>query len=251
MTISFASKVKEELSEIRPKSEHCVVAAAEAHKYFTLIKKEYTINADILERRCCKRTFLREIFLIAGTMSDPEKSYHFEVSCSSKQKAEFICGLINTFDGMDAKIVMRGKGYVAYLKGSDQIVDMLGIMEASLSYMELENVRIMKSVRNSVNRRTNCETANIGKTVNASRKQIEDIELIRDKVGLRNLPEGLAQMAEVRLKHPDVSLVELGQFLNPPIGKSGVNHRLRRLSEMSAQIREKGERSNDQKGSNG
>ena len=246
MTISFASKVKSELSEIKPKSEHCIAAAAEAHKYFTLIKKEYTINADILERRCCKRAFLREIFLIAGTMSDPEKSYHFEVSCPTKQKAEFIRDLINMFDGMDAKIVTRGRAYVTYLKGSDQIVDMLGIMEASLSYMELENVRILKSVRNSVNRRTNCETANIGKTVSASRKQIEDIELIRDTIGFKELPEGLAQMAEVRLKHPDVSLAELGRFLNPPVGKSGVNHRLRRLSEMSAQIREKGEKSNDQ-----
>lgn len=244
MTVSFASKVKEELAGVKPKADHCMAAAAEAHKYFTLIKKEYTINESILERRCCKRTFLREIFLIAGTMSDPEKSYHFELTCPSEQKAKFIRDLINRFEGMDAKIVLRGKSYVTYLKGSDQIVDMLGIMEASLSYMELENVRIMKSVRNSVNRRTNCETANIGKTVSASRKQVEDIGLIHDRMGFKELPDGLAQMAEVRMQHPDAALAELGQYLDPPIGKSGVNHRLRKLSEIADQLRRKEENSN-------
>lgn len=239
MTVSFAAKVKEELSNIKPRAGHCITAAAEAHKYFTLIKKEYKISEDILERRCCKRTFLREAFLIAGAMSDPEKSYHFELICQTKLKAEFLRDLINQFDGMDAKIVVRGKSYVTYLKGSDQIVDMLGIMEASLSYMELENVRIMKSVRNSVNRRTNCETANIGKTVTASKRQMDDIELIRDRIGFRELPDGLAEMAEVRLKYPEASLTELGQYLNTPLGKSGVNHRLRRLSEIAGQLRMK------------
>ena len=141
---------------------------------------------------------------------------------------------------MDAKIVARGKSYVTYLKGSDQIVDMLGIMEASLAYMELENVRILKSVRNSVNRRTNCEAANIGKTVSASKKQIEDISYIREKTGFGELSPALAQMAEVRLKNPGVSLSELGSYINPPIGKSGVNHRLRKLSEIADQLR-KGE----------
>lgn len=244
MTVSFASKVKEELNAVKPRTDHCIAATAEAHKYFTLIKKEYTINEDILERRCCKRAFLREIFLIAGTMSDPEKSYHFEINCPSRAKAEFIRDLINQFDGMDAKIVARGKSFVTYLKGSDQIVDMLGIMEASLSYMELENVRIMKSVRNSVNRRTNCETANIGKTVNASRKQLEDIALIKETGGLKDLPSGLSEIAEVRLKYPEATLTELGQYLNPPVGKSGVNHRLRKLSEIAMQLRRKEEKSN-------
>ncbi|MDO4938702.1 MAG: DNA-binding protein WhiA [Lachnospiraceae bacterium] len=244
MTSSFASRLKEELAGIRPKTDHCTAATAEAHKYFTLIKKEYTINEKILERRCCKRTFLREIFLIAGTMSDPEKSYHFEINCPSRAKAEFIRDLINRFEGMDAKIVTRGRSYVTYLKGSDQIVDMLGIMEASKAYMELENVRIMKSVRNSVNRRINCETANIGKTVSASKKQLDDIALIKEKTGLNELPSGLAEMAEVRLKYPDAALTELGQYLNPPIGKSGVNHRLRKLSEIAGQLREKEENDN-------
>lgn len=240
MTISFAQKVKEELSRVKPKTDHCIEAAAEAHKYFTLIKKEYKIKDEVLERRCCKRTFLRETFLIAGGMSNPEKSYHFEISCPSIAKAEMIRDLINEFEGMDAKIVVRGKAYVTYLKGSDQIVDMLGIMEASLAYMELENVRILKSMRNSVNRRVNCETANIGKTVNASNKQTEDIIFIRDSVGFKELPKQLAEIAEARLKHPDATLLELGAVLDPPLGKSGVNHRLRKLSEYAADLRQNG-----------
>ena len=215
-----------------------MAAAAEAHKYFTLIKKEYTIDEEILRRRCCRRTFLREIFLISGAMSDPEKFYHFEVSCPSEKKARFIRDLINTFEGMDAKIVPRGRFYVTYLKGSDQIVDMLGIMEASLSYMKLENVRIMKSLRNSINRRTNCEAANIRKSAGASVKQIEDIQYIRDTVGFDSLPEGLAMMADIRLKHPEESMSELGKYLTPAIGKSGVNHRLRKLADIAGNLRD-------------
>lgn len=240
MAISFAQKVKEELGRVKPKTDHCLAAAAEAHKYFTLIKKEYKISDEVLERRCCKRTFLREVFLIAGGMSDPEKSYHFEISCPTRAKAETVRDLINEFDGMDAKIVVRGKSYVTYLKGSDQIVDMLGIMEASLAYMELENVRIVKSMRNTVNRRVNCETANIGKTVSASKKQTEDITYIRDSVGFGKLPAQLAQMAEARLKNPDATLSELGALMDPPLGKSGVNHRLRKLTEYAESLRQNG-----------
>jgi len=242
MEVSFSQKVKDELNRVRPKTDHCIQAAAEAHKYFTLIKKEYTINQDILDRRCCKRSFLRESFLIAGSMTNPEKSYHFEISCSSRQKAELVRDLINGFEGMDAKIVQRGRTFVTYLKGSDQIVDMLGIMEASLAYMELENVRIMKSMRNSVNRRVNCETANIGKTVNAAKKQIEDITYLRDTIGFDKLTPSLRVMAEARLKNPGATLNELGDLLDPPIGKSGVNHRLRKLSEQADALRQsKGE----------
>lgn len=242
VTTSFSQKVKDELSKVTPKTDHCMAAAAEAHKYFTLIKKEYTINEDILDKRCCKRTFLREAFLIAGTMSDPEKSYHFEITSPTKQKAEFLKDLINGFEGMDAKVILRGKAYITYLKGSDQIVDMLGIMEASLAYMELENVRILKSVRNQTNRRVNCEAANIGKTVSASKKQIEDIKFISDTVGLKEISPSLAKMAEIRLKYPGATLNELGDYLDPPIGKSGVNHRLRKLSELAEGLRSKKEK---------
>jgi len=242
VNMTFSQRVKDELGRVKPRTDHCMAAAAEAHKYFTLIKKEYTIDEVILEQRCCKRTFLREAFIIAGTMADPEKSYHFELNCPTMAKAQVMKDLINEFDGMDAKIVHRGKNYVVYLKGSDQIVDMLGIMEASLAYMELENVRILKSMRNTVNRRVNCETANIGKTVSASKKQTDDIRYIKDNAGFDDLPASLRKIAEVRLKYPEATLTELGGYLDPPIGKSGVNHRLRKLSEYAAAMRERGER---------
>jgi hypothetical protein len=136
----------------------------------------------------------------------------------------------------DAKIVERKERYVVYLKEGSQIVDMLNVMEAYVSLMNLENVRILKEMRNSVNRKVNCETANISKTVNAAVKQIEDITKIRDTIGLDELPPHLKEMALLRLEYPDAPLKELGNYLDPPVGKSGVNHRLRRLSEIADTI---------------
>lgn len=138
---------------------------------------------------------------------------------------------------LEARIVKRKKYYVVYLKEGDGIVDVLNIMEAHNALMELENIRIIKDMRNAVNRKVNCETANIHKTVNAAVKQIEDIRYIRDTIGFSELSEGLAQMAEVRLANPDASLKELGQLLVPQVGKSGVNHRLRKLGEIAEELK--------------
>ena len=124
-----------------------------------------------------------------------------------------------------------------YVKEGSGIVDLLNIMEAPISLMNLENLRIVKEMRNSINRRVNCEVANITKTVNAATKQIEDITYIRDFYGFNRLQENLREMAEVRLEHPDATLLELGKYLDPPVGKSGVNHRLRKLSELADKLR--------------
>ena len=145
---------------------------------------------------------------------------------------------MNSF-GLDAKIVKRKKNYVIYLKEGSQIVDVLNIMEAHVALMELENVRILKEMRNSVNRKVNCETANINKTVSAAVKQVKDIEYIRDTIGLDKLPEGLKDVALTRLAYPEATLKELGNLLETPVGKSGVNHRLRKLSEVADKLREK------------
>ena len=126
---------------------------------------------------------------------------------------------------------------VVYLKEGEGIVELLNVMGAHVSLMELENMRILKEMRNSINRRVNCETANISKTVTAAGRQIEDILLIRERYGFENLPDNLRQMAEVRLEYPDAALKELGGYLDPVVGKSGVNHRLRRLSEIADKIR--------------
>jgi DNA-binding protein WhiA len=124
-----------------------------------------------------------------------------------------------------------------YLKEGTQIVDMLNVMEAHVSLMQMENVRILKDMRNSVNRQVNCETANLNKTVNAAVKQIEDIRLVQEQKGLESLPKTLREVAQIRLENPEASLKELGEMLEPPIGKSGVNHRLRKISEIAEDMR--------------
>lgn len=203
------------------------------------VSEEFSTSRNlIVHKSCCKRAFLRGAFLASGSMSHPEKSYHIEMVCASKVKAEQIQKLINSF-GLDAKVILRKNSYVVYLKEGSQIVDLLNIMEAPIALMEMENVRILKEMRNSVNRKVNCETANINKTVSAAAKQAEDIRLIQKEIGLNKLPEGLQEIAELRLTYPDASLKELGEMLTEPLGKSGVNHRLRKLSELAEDIRNK------------
>lgn len=198
---------------------------------------EDTVKGLLIQQSCCKRAYIRGAFLAGGSISDPNKSYHFEIVCRSILQAEQLRDVINSFD-MDAKIVARKKYQVVYLKEGSQIVDILNIMEAHVALMNLENVRILKEMRNSVNRKVNCETANISKTVNAAVKQLADIEYIRETAGLSYLPENLKEMAQLRLEYPDAPLAELGTYLNPPVGKSGVNHRLRRISEMADSLRQ-------------
>ena len=193
----------------------------------------------VVQNPCCRRAFLRGAFLAAGAISDPEKFYHFEIACTAQPKARQLQDIMASFD-VDARIVQRKKYFVVYVKEGSQIVDLLNVMEAPVALMELENIRILKEMRGSVNRQVNCETANINKTVSAAMKQIEDIVCIRDMMGLEQLPEGLCQIARLRLERPEASLKELGEALNPVVGKSGVNHRLRKLSILAEELREKG-----------
>jgi DNA-binding protein WhiA len=194
------------------------------------------VDGLLIQNACCKRAFIRGSFLAAGSMSDPQKSYHFEIVCTTKNQAEQLRAILSEFVE-DAKIVLRKKYYVVYIKEGSQIVDALNVMEAHTALMNLENVRILKEMRNTVNRKVNCETANINKTVNAAVKQMEDIRYIQEKAGLGILPDTLREMAELRLEYPDAPLKELGDYLNPPVGKSGVNHRLRKISAIAEDLR--------------
>lgn len=196
----------------------------------------------VIQQSCCRRAFIRGAFLASGSLSDPEKFYHFEIVCATEEKAKQLQGIIATFD-LEAKIVKRKRYYIVYIKEGSQIVDILNVMEAPVALMELENIRILKDMRNSVNRQVNCETANINKTVSAAVKQIEDIEYIRDTIGLENLPENLEEIARERVERPEATLKELGEALDPPVGKSGVNHRLRKLCDIAEQLRDRSERS--------
>lgn len=198
--------------------------------------KDPLVNRLLVKSTCCKRSFIRGAFLSAGSMSDPEKSYHFEIVCSSKEKSSQLMEIINSFQ-MDSKVVQRKKCYVVYLKEGSQIVDMLNIMGAHVALMNLENVRILKEMRNFVNRQVNCETANINKTVHAAVKHIDDITFIKNAVGFDSLSDGLREVAELRLQYPESPLKELGTMLNPVVGKSGVNHRLRKLSSIADSLR--------------
>ncbi len=287
--MSFSSEVKEELSKHVNPARHCQIAELSAmmhyigqygqdiegnltigfqteneavvRKGFTLLKKTYNIDTDIvlngdlkqkiiskfgdleapieellIKNSCCQRAFLRGAFLCCGSISDPLKGYHLEFVCNNEPQAKQLKDVIGCF-GIDAKIVFRKKYYVVYIKEGSGIVDLLNVMEAHLALMKLENLRIIKEVRNSVNRRVNCEAANINKTVVASTRQIEDILYIQEHYGFLRLPDNLREMAEIRLEYPDAPLKELGEYLDPPVGKSGVNHRLRKLSELAEKIR--------------
>ncbi len=201
------------------------------------------MNNLIIQNACCKRAFIRGAFLANGSMSDPEKTYHFEIVAPNEPKARQLQEIINSFD-IDAKIVIRKKYFVIYVKEGSQIVDLLNIMEAHVALMNLENVRILKEMRNSINRQVNCEAANINKTVVAATKQIDDIIYIKSQIGFSELSEGLEEIANLRIEYPDASLKELGALLSPPIGKSGVNHRLRKLSILADNLREQKEEVN-------
>lgn len=195
------------------------------------------VRNTVVQQYCCKRAFIKGAFLVSGSISDPEKSYHYEIVCSAKGKAEQLQKIMNSFE-IDAKVILRKRSYVVYVKEGAQISDLLNIMEAHVALMKFENIRILKDMRNAVNRKVNCETANINKTVSAAVKQVEDIHYIRDTIGLENLSEALYDVALTRLSYPESTLKELGDLLTPPVGKSGVNHRLRKLGEIADKLRQ-------------
>ncbi len=207
----------------------------ETQKMLKLSEDGTMVNELVIQQVCCKRSFIRGVFLAGGSISDPNKGYHFEIVCDSSPQADLIKRAMNTFD-VGAKTVRRNGKYVVYLKEGAQIVEILRVMEAAHSVMELENIRVVKEVRGTINRKVNCETANISKTVNAAVRQIEDIHLIEEKLGIENLPSQLQEIAQLRLTYPDTPLADLGQLLDPPIGKSGVNHRFKKLAAIAKEL---------------
>ena len=182
------------------------------------------------------RAYIRGAFLCTGSMSDPGKSYHFEMVCEDEQTAQILKELMAGFF-VHAKVILRKQRYIVYLKDSEEIIQILNVMEAHRSLMELENIRIIKDMRNSANRQSNCDSANINKMVRTAARQVDDIRYIEEHFGFEQLPPQLREMAQVRLENPDVSLQELGTYLDPPVGKSGVNHRLRKLKEIAESLR--------------
>lgn len=213
-------------------------------KTIQVFDSDVLVAEELISRPCCRRAFLRGSFLASGSVTDPNSQYHLEIMAGGYERAERMQEIMGVF-ALDAKIVERKKNYVVYIKEGSGIVDFLNITGAHVALMEYENVRILKEMRNSINRQVNCETANIKKTVSASSRQVSDIQYIYDTIGFGTLSENLREIAKLRLENPDVTLKELGEMLNPPIGKSGVNHRLRRLSETASKLRGENEKNSN------
>lgn len=194
------------------------------------------ISLDSLKHNCCKRAYLRGAFLASGSVSDPEKMYHLEILTHNADYADDLRDLLNYFD-LDAKVIERKSSYVVYLKEGDHITEFFTLIGASKALFDIENVRIFKGIRNKVNRKVNCETANLNKTVTAAMRQCNDIQLIKDSIGISRIPINLKEIARLRLKYRQANLRELGTMLSPPIGKSGVSHRLKKLREIAEKLR--------------
>ena len=202
------------------------------------LKLNYKLPHHLIKKACCRKAYLRGVFLGGGSISDPEKTYHLEIVTNNGDFAEDIKELLNYYE-LGAKVVVRKGNYVVYLKEGEHIVKFLSIIGAHTALMNLENVRIYKEMRNNVNRIVNCETANLDKTLNAALRQIDNIIYIKEAIGLDKLPEGLAEVAELRLDYKEASLKELGEMLSPVVGKSGVNHRLRKLDQIAENLRDR------------
>ncbi|MBF2638195.1 DNA-binding protein WhiA [Listeria welshimeri] len=197
-----------------------------------------SIDRGFVKKRSTKRAYLRGAFLASGSVNNPEtSSYHLEIFSVYEEHNEAICALMNQFD-LNARTLERKNGFITYLKEAEKITEFLSIIGATSALLHFEDVRIMRDMRNSVNRLVNCETANLNKTINAAVRQIDNIKYIQSTVGLEALPERLREIAALRIANEDVTLKELGEMLTTgQVSKSGINHRLRKLDQIAERLR--------------
>lgn len=212
--MSFSKELKDELLEL----------------------KMWDLGSNMKQDEQLARLYIREAFIKSGSVNDPNKKYHLQIMFKEKAKAEEMQTLLNNFN-IHAKIIKKEKDYMLYLKDGEEISEFLALVGANKSVIKFEEIRVIKEKRNDINRLVNCETANLNKTINASVKQIEDIKKIKKAGKFNELPETLKEIAEVRINNPEMSLIELGKLLDKPIGKSGVNHRLKKLSQIAEELK--------------
>ncbi|GFN22725.1 DNA-binding protein WhiA [Thermanaeromonas sp. C210] len=209
----------------------------------------YLVNLEpegekILEERerslhpCCRAAYLRGAFLAAGSVANPELAHHLELVVEARD-LRFLRGLLRAMD-LQPGVNRRNRGLALYFKDSQQIIKILSLMGAHAAVLTYENVLVYKNMRNHVNRLVNCETANLSKAIEAGMRQVENIRFLEDRIGLANLPQALREVAELRLRYPEATLKELGEMLSPRVGKSGVNHRLRRLEALAENLKAEG-----------
>ena len=185
---------------------------------------------------CCKKSFLKSAFMVCGGMANPEKQYHIEIAAPSEEFAAYVIRNLGYFE-ISAKKSIRKSKPVVYLKRGDDVSDVLTLMGAPQAMLALQNVRVKKDVSNRVNRQLNCDGSNINRVMETALKQVEDIRCIEAELGLDRLPPQLREMAKLRLNNAEASLANLGELLEPPLGKSGVNARLRKLAEIADKLR--------------
>lgn len=207
--------------------------------YFSI--STMALNPEFTESPCCAAAFLRGLFLLSGSVTNPEKEYHLELVAPNHILAEAVFLLAQGM-GIRFKLTKRKHSEVLYLKESEQIEDFLTLIGSSKFALQLMDIKVMKDVRNKVNRVTNCETANLGKTVSASGAQVQDIRYIESHGGLSFLDDDLQELAWLRLENPELSLRELSELLTVPMSRSGVNHRLKRISEAADKLRQRQEK---------
>lgn len=202
---------------------------------FTIVR---TISEKLVKKKCCKRSYIRGAFLAGGSVNNPEtSSYHLEIFSLYKEHNDSLCELMNTFE-LNSKTLERKKGFITYLKEAEKITEFLNVIGAHQALLRFEDVRIVRDMRNSVNRLVNCETANLNKTIGAAIRQVENIRLIDEKIGLDALPDKLREIAKLRVDYQEVTLKELGEMVSSgTISKSGINHRLRKLDQIAEQLR--------------
>ncbi|MEK4554532.1 DNA-binding protein WhiA [Jeotgalicoccus sp. FSL K6-3177] len=197
-----------------------------------------TITDEITEKECCRRSYLRGAFLAGGSVNNPETSaYHLEIASLYEEHAEAVTKLMNRYE-LNAKYIDRKRGYIIYLKEAEKIAEFLSLIGGYQALLKFEDIRIVRDMRNSVNRLVNCETANLNKTINAAMRQVENIKFIDAEIGIDELPERLREVARIRVEHQDMTLKEIGEAVSTgTISKSGINHRLRKLDEIADKLR--------------
>ena len=194
------------------------------------------IYSGIIKTKCCRKAYLRGLFMGTGTMSDPEKSYHLEFVCHSETLANDLKKMINSFVDLSAKVARRGNSYIVYMKKADYIRDTLAIMGASSQVFSMEETRIKKSMISDAKRIANCDTANLDRSVDAAMRQLDAIRKIEETRGLAWLPEKLQEVARLRVENPYISISALGELCDPPLKKSGINNRLKKIEELAAKL---------------
>lgn len=212
--MSFSSELRDELLEL----------------------KIWDNNSNLRQEEQLERLVIRESFIKSGFLNDPNKDYHLEISFKTKKKATQIVEFLSKYN-IEAKVTKKGNGYITYIKEGEAISSFLALIGANNAMLRFEEIRVLKETRNNINRIINCETANLTKTIEASVEQIENIKLLKKRNKFNKLSKGLQEIAEIRLKNPDLSYEELGKMLAKPIGKSGVSHRLKKINEIAEELK--------------